>query len=407
MANLMKEMQARLKGTKKENSYFKRTVQIVGSCSENIDPEINKFSHELVKNLTKGLLENGALILGTVGVDILGKNGLPLIYDWNILETTYNYAKSLSFPNKCKNTLKIISSKKSESKIPEERKEVWNKLNRNEIVSINRIPSGRGWNAGAHQRQEQEKLSDALIVIGGGEGAEHLCLLYMKNGKPVIPLNIPLGSSYGDGISKKESAGSFLYDQAVDNPKKFIPSSDQNTTTKLVNLNYNIWQNDPKGYANSVIKFLEIYINPQVFYVRLMNDSHEEYPSVDSFFRDVVDYVVEEKGYQIKDMGSSGGQEAFLNLEIFKEINNSAVIIADSTGLRPNCFIETGFAFGLKKKVILTAKKGTAIPFDVNAVDCHFWDPDSKLTIIEKRESFKDFWDKNINKPPLIPKIEI
>lgn len=406
MADLMKEMQARLKGTKKENSYSKRTVQIVGSCSEDIDPEINKFSHEVVKHLTKSLLENGATILSTVGKDSIGKNSLPIIYDWNILETTYNYVKSLPSPNKCKNILKIISSKKSESKIPEKREKLWNELKRDEIVSISRITSGRAWNAGAHQRQEQEKLSDALIIVGGGEGAEHLCLSYLKNGKPVIPLNIPLGSSYNDGISKKESAGSFLYDQAVDNPKKFIPSADQNTTTKLVDLDYKIWKNDPEGYANNIIEVLGLYIKPQIFYVRLMSDDHEEYPFVESFFRNVVDYVVEEKNYRIKDMSSSGGQEAFLNLEIFKEINNSAIIIADSTGLRPNCSIETGFAFGLEKKVILTAKKGTAIPFDVNAIDCHFWDPNSK-SIDEKRKSFTDFWDKNINKPSLVPKIEI
>ncbi|EKF85859.1 hypothetical protein [Methanobacterium formicicum] len=407
MANLMKNMQSMFKNIKKENPYSKRTVQIVGSCSEDINPEINKFAHEVVQHLTKGLLENGSTILSTVGSDPVGKNGLSLIYDWDILNTTYAYVKSSSFSVKCRNLLKIVSSGKSESKIPEKEKELWNGLIHDEIISIYRIPAGRGWNAGAHQRQEQEKLSDALIVIGGGEGAEHLCLLYRKHGKPVIPLNIPLGSSYGDGISNEKSAGAVLYNEAVDNPKKFIVSADQNTTTKLVNLNYKNWQNDPKGYANSIIKFLEQYITPQVFYVRLMNDNHEDYSVVESFFREVVDYVVEEKKYKIKDMISSGGQEAFLNLEIFKEISNSAIIIADSTGLRPNCFIETGFAFGLKKKVILTAKRGTAIPFDVDAIDCHFWDPDSKLTISEKREAFANFWDNNMNKPPLVPKIEV
>jgi len=403
----MKEIQQMIIGTEKEKPLSKRTVQIVGSCSDSIDPNINAYSHELVRNLTKYLIENKVIILSTVGDEALGKNSLSLIYDWDILETAYEYAKSLSFPNKCKNTLKIVSSKKSESKIPETRKKLWNDLKKREIISINHIKSGRAWNAGAHQRQEQEKLSDALIIIGGGEGAEHLCSLYISNGKPVIPLNIPLGSSYNDGFSKEESAGLFLYDQAVDSPKKFIPRADEKTTTKLANLDYNMWENDPVTYAKNIINFLKLFIKPQVFYIRLLNEKHEEYPFVESFFRDVVDFIVEEKTYQIKDMGSSGAQEVFLNLEIFKEINNSAIIIADSTGLRPNCFIETGFAFGLKKKVILTAKEGTDIPFDVNAIDTHFWNPDSKMSIEEKRKAFSDFWDKNINKPSLVPEIEI
>lgn len=407
MVDLMEKMQSKLKKTDKINPFSKRTVQIVGSCSKFINSELNEFSHEVVRNLTNGLLENEAIMLSTVGGDALVDNGLPLIYNWDILETVYEYAKTLNFPDKSKNIAKIVSSKKSESNISDNRKQLWENLRTKEIASIKRIKSGKGWNAGAHQRQEQEKLSDALVILGGGEGAEHLFSLYISNGKPVIPLNIPLGSSYSDGISKKESAGIVLYDQAVDNPKKFIPNADETTTAKLIGLNYDNWKNDPKGYAIEVINFLKQYIKPQVFYVRLLNEDHKEYPHVETFFRDTVDHVVKLKNYRIKDMGSSGAQEIFLNLEIFKEINNSAIIIADSTGLRPNCFIETGFAFGLKKRIILTAKKGTEVPFDVNAIDCHFWDPGSKLTIQEKRKIFFEFWDQNVDKPPIVPEVEL
>lgn len=210
--------------------------------------------------------------------------------------------------------------------------------------------------------------------------------MYISNGKPVIPLNIPLGSSYSNGFSKKESAGLFLYDQAVDNPKKFIPRADAKTALKLANLDYNMWDTDSVSYAKNITEFLKLFIKPQVFYIRLLNEEHDEYSFVESFFRDVVDYIVREKNYQIKDMGSSESQEVFINLEIFKEINNSAIIIGDFTGLRLNCSIETGFAFGLKKKVLLTAMKETDIPFDVNAIDCYFWDPDSKISIYRRKK---------------------
>lgn len=128
MTDLMKEMRLRLKAVEKEKSLSKRTVQIVGSCSESIDPKINEYSHELVKNLTEYLIENEIIILSAVGGEALGKNGLPKIYNWDILETAYEYAKSLSFPNKCKNMLKIVSSKKSESRIPKTRENLWNDL---------------------------------------------------------------------------------------------------------------------------------------------------------------------------------------------------------------------------------------------------------------------------------------
>lgn len=388
------------------NNLSKRTVQIVGSCSKDTQPEINRYSHELVKYLTLGLLEKNATILSTVGNDPLSNEGMRLTYDWDVIESVYEYAESLSFSEDTKNILKIISSKKSESRIPHDKSEIWDILTSQEVISVKRIKSGKAWNAGGHQRQEQEKYSEILVILGGGEGAENLYSHYISKGKSVIPLNIPLGSSFNDGLSKKESAGVFLYEKAVDDPKKFIPNADENTTTKLINLDYNNWKNDPEGYANKIIDLLELEIlKPQVFYVRLLNKKNSDYPLVESFFRKIIDSAIEEKNYFIKDMGYSISEEAFIDKEIFNEINNSLIIIADLTGERPNCFIEAGVAYGLKKKVILTAKEGTNIPFDTNAINCFFWDPESLNENLKKE--FLEFWEKNIDRPPLFSEIEV
>jgi len=56
--------------------------------------------------------------------------------------------------------------------------------------------------------------------------------------------------------------------------------------------------------------------------------------------------------------------------------------------------------FGLNKKVLLTAKEGTKLPFDSNAIPCYFWSTDRSNE--EQQESFLDFWNKNINRPPVI-----
>lgn len=390
------------------NNLSKRTIQIVGSCFGDTSSEINEFSHELIKYLTLNLLKKNATILGTVGADPSNAEGMRLIYDWDVLESAYEYAESLSFSPETKNIVTIVSSKKSESKIPENKRELWDKLIANSVISVSRIKAGKAWNAGGQQRQEQEKRSEILIILGGGEGAENLYSLYNSHGKTVLPLNIPLGSSFSDGISKKESSGVFLYEKAVDEPKKFIPRADTTTATKLIELDYTKWKSTPQDYANKIIDFLELeIIKPQVFYVKLLNTDYSNYHLVTSFFRDVVDFVVKEKNFHIKDMGFSESEEAFLNLEIFKEINNSSIIIADFTDLRPNCFMEAGFAFGLKKRVILTAKEGTIIPFDSHAIDCLFWDPNPEISFEIKRKEFCEFWKRNINKPNIVPEKDI
>lgn len=55
--------------------------------------------------------------------------------------------------------------------------------------------------------------------------------------------------------------------------------------------------------------------------------------------------------------------------EIIEAIENSAFVIADLTGERPNVYYEVGYAHKADKEVVLVAKKGTAVHFDVAAIN--------------------------------------
>ena len=54
-------------------------------------------------------------------------------------------------------------------------------------------------------------------------------------------------------------------------------------------------------------------------------------------------------------------------------------MIADVTEIKPNVFYEIGFAQGLGKEVILTAKKGTQLPFDLADLPVVFWHTHAEL----------------------------
>jgi hypothetical protein len=43
---------------------------------------------------------------------------------------------------------------------------------------------------------------------------------------------------------------------------------------------------------------------------------------------------------------------------------------------------------------------GTKLPFDQEMIPCHFWKPGD--TVTEKKKALVDFWDKNINRPPIV-----
>ncbi|SFF32128.1 TIR domain-containing protein [Spirosoma endophyticum] len=68
-----------------------------------------------------------------------------------------------------------------------------------------------------------------------------------------------------------------------------------------------------------------------------------------------------------------------INNQILEEIDRSEIVLADLTGERPNCYYEAGYAYALGKEVILTAKNGTAIHFDLATNRIIFWDTEADL----------------------------
>jgi nucleoside 2-deoxyribosyltransferase len=58
---------------------------------------------------------------------------------------------------------------------------------------------------------------------------------------------------------------------------------------------------------------------------------------------------------------------------ILNGIRHSAFVIADVTETSPNVFYEVGFAEGLGRPIITTAKKDTKLPFDIADTPVTFW----------------------------------
>jgi nucleoside 2-deoxyribosyltransferase len=98
-------------------------------------------------------------------------------------------------------------------------------------------------------------------------------------------------------------------------------------------------------------------------------------------FRDVFDsfrQVCRTFGFEAERTDESVSRERIIP-RIESGIRHSAFVIADVSELSPNVFYEVGFARALGKDVILTARKGTTLPFDVGDVPTIFWEIQSDL----------------------------
>lgn len=60
--------------------------------------------------------------------------------------------------------------------------------------------------------------------------------------------------------------------------------------------------------------------------------------------------------------------------QILAQMKRSAFVVVDVTESSPNVFYELGFADGAGKEVVMVAKKGTALPFNVADVPVIFWE---------------------------------
>jgi hypothetical protein len=355
-----------------------------------------------VRDLTIEILRDGGglvLFAGKEPVQEIGVTGSPaLIFDWTILETVGSVASQgkLAWPH-TRPPIVVVTSEKATSEISEHHRALWERLLRSGLIRVEYIQSGA--RSGALLRERQAQFGNVLICVGGGAGVEHLADLYQARHRPVIPLDLPLGASRDDGIGGSER----MNRQARANPTPFLrlrPEVAEAGAALLVAASTGNGSVALGQVVSSLMQLLTAIDRPNAFYVRLLNDNVNEFPAVERYFREVVDPAVQKIGYRRLEMGTDATEHGFVNIEIFERLHFSELAIVDVTGLRPNCFIELGYALGCGIPVIAIAKEETTLPFDQSAIPCHFWIPgsDPKTDIQE----LLDFMEKNIGRPPLV-----
>jgi TIR- and PNP-associating SLOG family len=379
-----------------------RRVNISGSASVETNEERIRYGHRLIANTVRGILsEGGGLVVGA-GKEprVTSSPDAPsIVFDWTVLETAaacFNDA-SCKWPTSSGMPLIVVISEKSEREIPVERKALWNQLQKSGLMKVEYIMPGA--RAAAFLRDIQARRGDILLTLGGGTGVEHLTGLYQDRRRPVIPLDLPLGASRSDGTGGSES----FAQRAKSKPENFFTLQSalaDSAAARLSLISTHQGTAEIDTVVSELIALLKSLERPYVFYTRLLNTDHEAFPRVESFFRNVVDPAIEQLGFKRVDMGIDSSKHAFMNVGIFEDIHFASAVIVDFTGLRPNCFIEAGYAFGQGIRVIATAEKGTMPPFDTYAVLHHLWNPNQSAT--EGQTAFLEFWKNNIDRDPIV-----
>jgi len=373
-----------------------RRVHFAGSAKPTVEPSRLRYAHILLKHLAKIVLEQGGGLVLTVGNDPVHPRdtNLPLIFDWTLLEAVdeYKHWQAISWPEAQGMPVVAVGLPNWKERITNKRQPLWDKVVKAKNVELIQIRAGLS--VGGVLRERQAIYGDILVPVGGGPGVVHLTELYKSKRKSVIPLDISLGD-------KTPSAAEQLSMQAMEDPMEFFEYEPHSRAVVAYSgLSLKDQMPNVEEFGGRFLDFVTHLPRPTAFLVRLLNSKSPDFVEVERFFRNVVDPVLADSGYRRFEMGTDASTEPFMNVEIFQKLHYSSLVIADLTGLRVDCFIEMGYAFGQAKKVIVTAREGTKLPFDSKSIPCHFWPVE--LEDEKRRDAFRQFMHKNINRKPLV-----
>jgi hypothetical protein len=125
-------------------------------------------------------------------------------------------------------------------------------------------------------------------------------------------------------------------------------------------------------YARDIVDLGELLVTPRAVFV--VSSFKPEYDPVFTSFKK----VGKKFGFNVIRTDKDHTSERILP-RIESEIRHSAFVIADLSDVSRNVYYEVGFAMGLKKEVIFTARKGTGLPFDVVDVPVLWWTTQAEL----------------------------
>ena len=218
-------------------------ILLSGSAELSCPADKLDIAFQFVRIFTGEVLRQGGGLVLLAGDEESTKDehGAPRIFDWLALREIERHAKSTT-ENLRPYARIVMSDVAPDSKIDDANLRLLRDLEQRNVVEL--CPIRREVFTGGEYRKVMVEKADAMLTIGGGKGTYSAGTEMIALGKPVLPLNLQLGSTADDG-----DGAVALHREMVSNPSRFFPSTyrDVMNRTELFSLNRGI--NDPEVVA--------------------------------------------------------------------------------------------------------------------------------------------------------------
>jgi len=217
------------------------------------------------------------------------------------------------------------------------------------------------WELGGRELNSPEIVhyADAVILIGGFSGTYRAANWARFERKPLLPVAL-FGGAAKDICLAEVKRVETLYPgtvtkQAYEAVLKSLSTDWEQLAVDTINL--------AERMATSREVFIIMTFKEAAQYTDLL---------------EAIQKACDQYGYEAKRVDQSNDDRRIIP-EIQRGIRQCAFVVADVTEEKPNVYWELGLASGMGKDVILVAKKGTVLPFDINDVPVLFWESFSEF----------------------------
>ncbi len=209
--------------------------------------------------------------------------------------------------------------------------------------------------------------ADVVIIIGGWDGTQYAASWARLADKPIVPV-ATFGLAAADIFNDELATFDRRYSSKITLDEyqclnRLLPDSSDATLA---------------SFAKEVVCLAERLVKPsEAFVIMSFAQRGELTDAYDTFVR-----ACEKAGYKAFKVDEHLDPKQRIVPGIVSAIRRSAFVIVDLTDPRPNVYYELGYANALGKDVVVTAKEGTTLPFDVYDVPTLYWD--SQTTLMKK-----------------------
>ena len=229
-----------------------RFILISGSASLNCSSQVLDRARNFLQALVPMVLNLGGGFVLLAGDEqrTIGSDGLPRIFDWTILRAIEPFVESTLQPQRILVRV-IIRDDSWQYRMGDSHQGTFNRLQQRGAMEVHRIP--KEVYTGGKYREAQCEYSDCMLALGGGKGTYSLGRQMIALGKPVLPLDLEIGSFSEDG-----EGGLLLHKELQAKPEEFFPVTYSTLSNKIEFLSLAGEGQDPANVAQRVIEALTL-----------------------------------------------------------------------------------------------------------------------------------------------------